>query len=753
MKILDFGLAQVKVPVEEEAETATLTPAGTVPGTVMGTVGYMSPEQVRGQPADARSDIFALGCVLYEMLAGHRTFKRDTTAEIMTAILREEPPSLAASGVEVRPEVEKTVERCLEKNPERRFQSARDLAFALGSLTGSSAPVAPVADEPATVSSRWPVIAAALAGLSVVLAALLVALVFRQSPGVDLTGYRFAPFATDAVNEFGAAWSPDGRSLAYAKVVDGRAQIVAHSLDADFPVQITDLPGGAFKPFWSPDGRRVWFLSQSAVWSVGSAGGEPEMAQEAKVFAAALSPDGQILATWRVSRDDPKRGSVWLASPPTAEPRKYEPAPFEVKGGYTPIHLRFSPDGTQILASIQGHDGVETWLLVLPKNGTPHGEPRQIFSHVRWPNPPEISWMPDGRHVVMAFAGTTESRRQLWMADVRSGTLRPVTTGITEKIQPNVSPDGSKIVFNSSVRDHDIIEVPLDGSPLRDLLATGRDEFAPAWVPGQTRFVYTTVRDGQLEIRARSSTEAWDQPIVTQEDFPNEVTRIVQGPVVSPDGDRVAYSRWPVDGPSAIWLSPITGGTPTRLVETTGSQNAPDWSPDGRWLAFIWDEGGSKKLVKSRVGATEPPQTLVEDCVSALFIPAWSPTGEWIAYSCNEGPGKGIRLVSPDGGESRLLAEIEPLGILWSRNGMTIFTVRTDVGNSKLVAVDVGSGKVTTIREFSSDIRISAPWWPNVRYTLAQDGRSFSATIFHVRMDLWLLEGFNQPKGFLDRLR
>ncbi len=140
VKILDFGLAQVKVPVEEEAETATLTPAGTVPGTVMGTVGYMSPEQVRGQPADARSDIFALGCVLYEMLAGHRAFKRDTSAEIMTAILREEPPSLAASGVEVRPEVEKTVERCLEKNPERRFQSARDLAFALGSLTGSSAP-------------------------------------------------------------------------------------------------------------------------------------------------------------------------------------------------------------------------------------------------------------------------------------------------------------------------------------------------------------------------------------------------------------------------------------------------------------------------------------------------------------------------------------------------------------------------------------------------------------------------------------
>jgi serine/threonine protein kinase len=340
VKILDFGLAQVKVPVEEEAETATLTPAGTVPGTVMGTVGYMSPEQVRGQTADARSDIFALGCVLYEMLAGHRAFKRDTTAEIMTAILREEPPSLAASGVEVRPEVEKTVERCLEKNPERRFQSARDLAFALGSLTGSSAPVAPVADEPAIVSRRWPLIVAALAGLSVVLAALLVALVFRQSPGVDLSSYRFRPFATDAENEFSAAWSPDGRSVAYAKFVDGEVQIVVHGVDADFPVQITDLPGGAGAPFWSPDGNRVLFQSDSAVWSVGRAGGEPEIVQEAVVIAAALSPDGQTLATWRWTGDNPTLGSLWLASPPTAEPRKYKPAPFEVHGKWTPVHLR-----------------------------------------------------------------------------------------------------------------------------------------------------------------------------------------------------------------------------------------------------------------------------------------------------------------------------------------------------------------------------------------------------------------------------
>ncbi len=756
VKILDFGLAQFKEPIDVEGDTATLTPAGTLPGTVLGTVGYMAPEQVRGRPADERSDMFSLGCVLYEMLAGQSAFKRETTAEIMTAILREEPPSLVASGVEVAPEVERTVERCLEKNPERRFQSARDLSFALGSLTGGSAPVAPVEAEPTGAPNRWRVIAAAVAGLSVPLAVLLAVLILRQPAGVDLSSYRFTPFATDAVNEWGAAWSPDGRSLAYAKVVDGWAQIVVQGLDAEFPVQITDTRPASVWPFWSPDGSRVWFLSDRKVWSVGSAGGDPELAQEAEVMAAALSPDGQVLATWRLTGDltgdNAVFGSVWLASPPTAEPREYEPAPFEMEGALLPVHLRFSPDGTRILASIQGDQGVEVWLLPLPVGNARQAAPERIFSQVRWQNVPEISWMPDGRHVVMAFAGTPESRRQLWMADVRSESMRPITAGITEKIQPNVSPDGSRIVFSWSERDYDLVEVPLDGTPMHDLLATSRPEYAAAWIPGQSRFVYTTVRSGQLEIRVRSSGEDWDQPIVTQVDFPHEKSRIIQAPVVSPDGELVAYVRWPESGPPAVWVSPITGGAPTRLIDSSASQLAHDWSPDGRWMALLWREGGAYSLVKVRVGATEPPHTLVEDCVAG--IPAWSPSGEWIAYWCPQGLEQGIGLVSPDGNEQRLLARISGWGILWSRDGETVYTVRTGGDEiDQLVAVDVGTGAVTTIREFSEDVWFGAPWFPNNRLTLAPDGKSFSATVINVRMDLWLLEGFNQRRDLLDRFR
>jgi TolB-like protein/Flp pilus assembly protein TadD len=170
IKILDFGLAQFTEPVFEDAETATLTPAGTAPGKVMGTVGYMAPEQVRGEPADGRSDIFAVGCVLYEMLTGRRAFGRDTAAETMTAILREEPEALVDSGLSIPIELDRGIRRCLEKSPEARFQSAADLAFALRAIASQpSAHVTPSASRDRRPSDRrlWRVAAAAAVAAAV----------------------------------------------------------------------------------------------------------------------------------------------------------------------------------------------------------------------------------------------------------------------------------------------------------------------------------------------------------------------------------------------------------------------------------------------------------------------------------------------------------------------------------------------------------------------------------------------------------
>ena len=169
VKILDFGLAKLAPNAAPDAASAglTLTSSPTEAGMVMGTAGYMAPEQVRGAAVDSRTDIFAFGAVLYEMVSGQRAFRRDTAAETMTAILKEDPPEFSETAHTVAPGLERIVRRCLEKNPEQRFQSAKDLAFALEALSGTTfrtgAHAAVESDSSKNQRSAWPVGAAAIA--------------------------------------------------------------------------------------------------------------------------------------------------------------------------------------------------------------------------------------------------------------------------------------------------------------------------------------------------------------------------------------------------------------------------------------------------------------------------------------------------------------------------------------------------------------------------------------------------------------
>src|SRR5271154_623133 len=217
VKVLDFGLAKLVRPEENHESVVTLTSPGTLPGMVMGTVGYMSPEQVRGEPSDARSDIFSFGAVLYEMLTGKRAFKRATSAETMTAILREEPAELSETGWQGPLALQRILGRCLEKNVERRFQSASDLAFAIESLSGTS--TTKTVPQPRSRRAWMPwVIAAALAALLVGTA---VWEMFRPAaaPPNPLERAHFTRVTDfDSVQ---AAISRDGRFVAFISDHDG----------------------------------------------------------------------------------------------------------------------------------------------------------------------------------------------------------------------------------------------------------------------------------------------------------------------------------------------------------------------------------------------------------------------------------------------------------------------------------------------------------------------------------------------------
>jgi serine/threonine protein kinase len=260
IKILGFGLAAIREEVLSEAETGTLTPEGTRTGTVMGTLGYMSPEQLRGKPADSRSDIFALGCVLYEMVSGRRAFAGGTTAEIIASILKEEPQQLSSTGATLPADLEATIHRCLEKSPEARFQSAADLAFALRSIgTGPAVAMATPTGEvkPKPARKSWWVAAVAAAALAAVVAGWL----WLDPFASKLPPPTATMFTTFPGNESDPAFSPDGSMIAFTHgTEDGLFDLYVKMVGGGDPVLLDHGSLWYHTPCWSPDGRQIAFV-------------------------------------------------------------------------------------------------------------------------------------------------------------------------------------------------------------------------------------------------------------------------------------------------------------------------------------------------------------------------------------------------------------------------------------------------------------------------------------------------------------
>ncbi|MGA9392196.1 MAG: protein kinase [Candidatus Sulfotelmatobacter sp.] len=304
IKVLDFGLAKLVRPEESCESALTLTSPPTLPGVVLGTVGYMSPEQVRGEACDARSDIFSFGAVLYEMLTGKRAFKRATSAETMTAILREEPPALDDTGWQGPVELQRILARCLEKNVARRFQSASDLAFAIESLSGTSSGVttgtstAKGVSQPKANLTRawlpWVIAAALLIGTAV--------WEMRRpaaAPANPLEKARFTR-VTD-FKSVEAAISPDGRFVAFVSDHDGPFDVWLTQVGTGRLINLTQgkvspLPGPLRSVGFSGDGSEVWIGGGDVgmrLRLMPLTGGTPRNFLGEEVVNLAWSPDGE----------------------------------------------------------------------------------------------------------------------------------------------------------------------------------------------------------------------------------------------------------------------------------------------------------------------------------------------------------------------------------------------------------------------------------------------------------------------------
>src|SRR5215468_3163595 len=367
VKILDFGLAKLRPQqyggIDKDAPTQKRI---TDPGVIMGTVGYMSPEQVRGQETDHRSDIFAFGVILYEMLTGQQAFRGDSAIEVMNAILKDEPPELGELGMTIAPGLEKVVGRCLEKKPEHRFHSAHDLGFALEAVESSSSSASNqsiVASLPDTTTfakrGGWRgYVAWIAAGMFALIAALAMGAVWlnRGRPEAQVVRFKILPPEKTSFYEPSFALSPDGRLLAFSAFDEtGKMLLYLRPMNSFFAQSLSGTEG-ALLPFWSTDSRSIAFFSAGKLKRVEVSGGAPQMLCEASnAGGGAWNRAGDIIiapinggALYRL----PATGGV-PTQLTTTEPSRY--------AHWTP---QFLPDGEHFLYYAHGKQAGQSGVYV-----------------------------------------------------------------------------------------------------------------------------------------------------------------------------------------------------------------------------------------------------------------------------------------------------------------------------------------------------------------------------------------------------
>jgi Tol biopolymer transport system component/DNA-binding winged helix-turn-helix (wHTH) protein len=698
VKILDFGVA--KLTGMGEPVEGTIAPASeemqrpsalglTVTGRSVGTASYMSPEQVRGEKLDARTDLFSFGLVLFEMATTQRAFPGDTATRVHEAILQQQQVSPRQLNRDVPSKLEEIIHKCLEKGRETRYQTAAELLSDLKRLQRDVEPVGRVPKK------RWAAAIVAAASLGVILAGGWRLLGNRAKA---LPPVKMVPLVTNSGIEGRPAFSPDGTQVAFmwnggeGDQYDVYVKLIG---DSAAPVRITRSPGAfAGWPVWSPDGHRIAFIrcsdTRGAIFVVQAIGGQDRKIAEPRFCPGIVdwSPDGRLLVF--EDRDSAKEpNGIFLASVETGQQRRLT-TPAKLEQDAEP---KFSPDGKTV-AFVRVHHVIVGDIFLVPVEG---GEPKRLTS-MNSSEVPGLAWTTDGSEIIFSATSREMGNKSLWRVKVHGGMPEKVAElGGVNAEEPAVSRQGHRLAYRTFTMNYNIWQIPLTNSngrpsaPVKFISST-RYQDVPQYSPNGKKIAFASDRSGSSQIWVCDS-DASNLVQLTVIDASNNGT-----PRWSPDGRTIVFDST-ASGNLGLYTISADGGSPLPLVVDSHFNGAGSYSRDGRWIYFVSDRSGEYEVWKVPSGGGQPVQVTNH----SGWMPMESTDGRVLYYVKTNLPtdpsNAPARLwAMPVGGGEEYPVTSQPFHLHWAvaPNGI-YFTDPETKPLATLKFLDVRTGRISTI--------------------------------------------------------
>ena len=711
-KILDFGLAKTSLPESSEGRTGEIESATiSLPGAVMGTIGYMSPEQVRGTEIDQRSDIFSLGCILYEVLTRRRPFQGNSSVDTFHKIVYEPPPPIGVVDPPVSDALRRVTLKCLGKDPEERYQSAKEIAIDLREIrreyeSGAySFGALPEKAAPGNNHARafWIWIAAAV--LTLAASSWLWSRFVpgkRETAGGGLESMTVVRLpATTNVER--AAISPDGRYIAHAEATSNGDVLMVRQVATGSEIEAAPADGKPYENLsFSPDGEYVRYVHDGAFRQSPALGGSPKVLIDNFSFPVSFSPDGKRCAFVR-------DGSVFLANSDGSGERRIATS----SDGERYILPAWSPRG-DVVACVRGSERrVEQgnmWIEILdPGSGAGSvARPSTVLGE-RWHDISSLTWFADATGIAISATRRGLIDRQLCEITYPEGRTRRLTNDLFEYDGASVTADGNVLVSRQTDRRSSLWRIPVERPENGRKMVEGVGLIRHVTALPDGDVIYAAFGVGNIDIW-RMALDGTRRKQLTDSPANDSM------PAVSPDGKTVAFIS-DRSGQVTIWTMGIDGSRQKQL--TTGDRDVrPRFAPDGTWLLYNARGGKEPAIHRIPVGGGTP------SVIPSKWqrVPAISPDGKYIAALDSE---LKLGVVSATDGspvrsfEQRSTAITE---LRWTKDSRAIAFERADeqqgrvgrtvgvAGQGVVYRQDLGGGPPVPIADVRPDEILSFDW-------------------------------------------